>query len=246
LTLVDSPREQTSAIDIHAPAEHVKVGPTRDWLQCPAPKSRAKPARIIATARPRIGLAGGYVRSARSPPPRIDSRTRHSHRRSLWLSSMISLRLLDARGASFASQYLSSLEGVPSPASYPAGSGAFSLNGSSRTDGLESSPASSGVFRNANALRTAAREPCGPEIGEREGSRARPPLRPALVAARCFVPSYVRAPFRYPSEHHSHATVATIAALALVMAGRFPASGIGRAVNRDWFLATGGPEIPHW
>jgi hypothetical protein len=32
-----------------------------------------------------------------------------------------------------------------------------------------------------------------------------------------------------------HATVATIAALALVMTGRFPASGIGRAVNRHRF-----------
>ena len=43
-----------------------------------------------------------------------------------------------------------------------------------------------------------------------------------MVAARCFVPSYVRAPFRYPWEHQSHATVATLAALALVMTGRFP------------------------
>jgi hypothetical protein len=78
----------------------------------------------------------------------------------------------------------------------------------------------------------------------RARERTRP--RPALVAARWFVPSYVRAPFRYPSEHQSHATVATIAALALVMTGRFPASGIGRAVNGHRFLPAGGHEIPRW
>jgi hypothetical protein len=44
------------------------------------------------------------------------------------------------------------------------------------------------------------------------------------------VTSYVRGPFRYPWEHQSHASVATIVALGLVMTGRFPAGGVGRAV----------------
>ena len=37
-----------------------------------------------------------------------------------------------------------------------------------------------------------------------------------------------------------------IDALALVMTGRFPASGIGRAVQGHRFLRTGGHEVPHW
>ena len=84
-----------------------------------------------------------------------------------------------------------------------------------------------------------------PARGEYEGSRA-DAAATCIGGSACFVPSYVRAPFRYPSEHQSHATVATIAALALVMTGRFPASGIGRAVNGHRFLPTGGREIPHW
>ena len=78
-----------------------------------------------------------------------------------------------------------------------------------------------------------------PRIARTRG-RTRP--RPALVAARCFIPSHVRAPFSYPSEHQSHAAVAVV----LLMTGRFPASGIGRAVNGHRFLSTGDHEIPNW
>jgi hypothetical protein len=84
-----------------------------------------------------------------------------------------------------------------------------------------------------------------PAGGEYEGSRAD-------AAATCIGGSavlraeLVRAPFRYPSERQSHATVATIAALALVMTGRFPASGIGRAAMAIGFSLLAAAKFPHW
>lgn len=77
-------------------------------------------------------------------------------------------------------------------------------------------------------------------------TRARTQTRPEACfgVVRCFVPSCVRAAFRYPSEFQSRGTGSPIDALALVRTGRFAASGIGRAVNGHRFLRMAAMKFP--
>jgi Epoxide hydrolase N terminus len=104
---------------------------------------RARPWRWQRPARARGKGSSGHL--PQRPHQRRPARQHHAllahehrrlrrsssspggHRRSLWPPSTTGLGLLPALAASCAAQYLSSLERAPSPASYPAGTGAFSL-----------------------------------------------------------------------------------------------------------------------